>query len=252
VAILAVDEVMLREPRLLVPRMGPVGLVKPDYSNPLANQLRSAILPTAAGRLVDIISGAKPTSDTATVRATATGRAAEYSLTNVTEFAGTPVYRVTSDWSILLDFDLDAASNYSHLVSCSQSTTTSGWELRGGETSSDRKIRFIKMTAYSYRDCTGPVDAIGIGANILVIANDSLVETTPVASINGIPISLTVTGSITGSIAAGTGNLRFGQRLDTVTRLDGAIRFFALWHRKLTQAECNELSANPYQLLSPA
>jgi hypothetical protein len=39
VAILAVDEVMLREPRLLVPRMQPVGLVKVDWFNPLAQGL---------------------------------------------------------------------------------------------------------------------------------------------------------------------------------------------------------------------
>jgi hypothetical protein len=245
---------MLREPRLLVPGMQPLGPVKPNYSNPATSLLRSIILPAVDGRLIDIISVTRPTTDTATVRTRSIGRASEYDSTNVTEFAGTPAYRFTSDWSCLIHFNLDAATNYGHLVACSQTITTNGWEIRVGTTATDRNIDLTRMTTDYRSFCSpGPANNLRIGLNVLVIASSASITSTPNTAANGLSFSLSSYGGAgTGNITAGTGNLRFGQRVDGFTKLDGAVFFCALWHRKLSQIECNSLSVDPYQLLIPA
>jgi hypothetical protein len=178
--------------------------------------------------------------------------AAEYDSTKVTEFAGTTAYRVVSDWSILVCFDLDAATNYSHIVGCQQSATTYGWELRAGNADTGRDISLTRMTT-NYFAASGSGNNVRIGNNVLAVACKKDIQSAPSVAINGVAVSLSNTaGGGSGDIAAGTGNLKFGKRQDDFTKLDGAVYFFALWHRQLTQAECIDLSVNPYQFLIPA
>jgi hypothetical protein len=60
-AIAVVDEVMLREPRLLVPRLQPLRPVKIDWSNPLSRGLRFCWTPFAGKLTCDLVSGVPAT-----------------------------------------------------------------------------------------------------------------------------------------------------------------------------------------------
>ena len=63
---LIVDEVMLREPNLLIPGKKPVGPVKIDWSHPLTNKLKHAFILSHLTGYRDLVSGILPTTNVAT------------------------------------------------------------------------------------------------------------------------------------------------------------------------------------------
>ncbi len=78
--ILAADELQLREPRLLMPGMAPVGPVKANRQNEICNKLATLIVPATGSVELNLINNRKHTRTNSALYATDRGLAAKHAI----------------------------------------------------------------------------------------------------------------------------------------------------------------------------
>jgi len=225
-----------------------------DRSNSLTDKLTALFYPIG-GQFVDVANNKFPTTDTSTQRVGKLGRYREYSNQD-TRFANIPAYHLTGACTLILVLDVDALTNYGALISCQDSATTNGYELRLGNGSSGSEIVMIRAnTSWNNSFVTaGNQITAGTKDNFIALTfANGLIETDPTFyNINGTKhTAFTTTSPSTGAAVASTDDFRVGRRYDTVTKLDGAINFIAMFDREMSFAETEQIRANPYNLLQP-
>jgi hypothetical protein len=261
VAILAVDEVWLREPRLLVPGMQPLGPVKIDLNNPLTRELNGLFMPRMGHNFIDIVNNTFPSLKSGSVVITENGLAVSCAGSAVTQFTRIDKYNLVSAMTIAVAVSITSLANYSALMSCWNTNITSGWEFRGGDGATDGNMCCIRLGATAGEGYLNTIiassAALAAGDRHKIVAVsyvDATVDGPAYMYVNGKQIE-TKDGYGTGTGNQGspsTGSLRIGQRADYATDLNGQIHAAWLWGRALTNSEHLSLATDPYQFLIPA
>lgn len=233
----------------------PNQIIKPDYTNPL-NEGLSALFYPIAGSLVDVANTKLPTTDTSTSRVGKLGRYRDYADQD-TQFANSSNVAFSSGMTAIIIADIDALTNYGGLISCSDSTTRGGYELRLGQSATDSRLLFIRSGDTQYRGYTYASDLLTAGTkdNFIAVSAGVDIQVAPnFYNINGDKItalSATAGGASADDMTASTHDFFVGRREDAVTKLDGAINFIAMFDRELSFEETEEIRRNPYGLLQP-
>ena len=245
------DEVALREPRLLVPGMQPLGKVAVDKQHPLARGLLCFALASKTG-FVNCVSG-KP------LVATAGAVALPYRDTISANCNGSSQYFETAEsFEVPVVFTLAAwtwglgSTNSTSLVGLGSAGTTARALLYRVGVPGEVAL-FVGAADYSqFKNTISGADAEGATPDCYVgvyrANNDMTIYR------NGADISATSTR--TQSTFAGA-NLKLQinvYRNNTTLAFYGAQRIpiAAIWNRELKQDEVSRLYADPYQLLQPA
>ena len=255
---LIVDEVMLREPNLLVPRKKPVGPVKIDWSLPITNGLKTCAIATSVGA-IDIVSGQIATNNTSGIT-----KEIEAGKGIVLENAASTDYSTFTDknmcpqgtggYTIIADIRKNGTNNDITYI-CGQRVTggTKSWAITAG---GNERLRFRDhngsafVANYLIVGKSGSIDdwvndvffTIGIkfsgtgGDDISFYHDGILSDTYTTANGSNFDNSLSFLGSYTGS----------GSCLSDVN-------YVYIWQdRELTDAEHASIAADPYQFLIPA
>jgi hypothetical protein len=265
VAILAVDEVMLREPRLLVPRLAPVGSVKLNDAIPQISNTKLIYCPGVAGtRNLAPTKGAgeaagvvMPSTGTMTRSATPIGIAdygtatGDYILSGITPNTGEHLSTflvviaprvgdsaATSRW-FCTRYDATTASDYAGFYAYGTSAGAVAMEYGDGGVPNVANRRTL-MTG------NGAITFPGTFA----IAGHFLTSTTGILYINGRQASLTSSG--TGDVIAGTGNIHIHDIHGIASTAWVPILLLALFNEALPRSLVCDLSADPFQLFVPA
>jgi hypothetical protein len=238
-----VDEVMLREPRLLVPQLQPVGPVKIDFSNPLTNGLVLAKLLgnnvgtlTVTGTRPHVFAGSHMRGFNTTYGVASTDKVAAtfpdklvrtYAFTAVfVNYGGSGLGRLMDRASTLIIYfqspNIQVARNYS---------------------SQSKQDQFInpllstKATRLLVLD-----DSSGAGSAFRTRLFADGVE---VARAGGID-------SLGTPSLSSDNNVYIGNRAAGDRDYNGLIGDFVVWDRLLTAAEISAYFTDPYQFLIPA
>lgn len=244
------------------------GIILPSYlsrppSSPtvvrssLTNQL-SAVFVAGGSGLIDVVSGATPTSNGGSSRFGQSGVLQTYNGSVNTQFGGNPRYWLTSAMTIVVIFDLDALANYNCLLSCSSTSSTNGWELRLGFGPTDSRVIATRAGSSFNQYAASASNLLSAGSKnnfVAVTYPNGLttdITTPPTFDVNGTSFSGTL---LTGnpSVASGVPNapLYVGNRTDGVTPFSGGILFAGLWNRQLSFSELESIRANPWQVFAP-
>lgn len=162
--------------------------------------------------------------------------------------------------------DVDTLSGYGCIFSSEDTTTQKCTEIRIGSAATDSKIWVTRGTSAApgngaYRGFDSGANRISAGdrnVRILISFADNDVQTVPILIINGTQYTMSASGSgvATGTVAAPTSNgvSLGGRSADTVTPMDGRIKFAALWGRGLSVDAGIRYTKDvdsPYQLVRP-
>ena len=249
---MAVRDVILRVPRTRQPQFpAPI-----DWSNPVNIGLQATFSPVMGVMFDTSLSGAiRSTVDTGTRQVSDPGVSRGYTAGQRSTFASSSRYGLTGAMTIVVIFDANTLTNYSALLSCQDTTTTNGWELRLGASSGSSEVLMHRANAADYRQFATAANRFTAGSknNFLAVTCAPTIETAPVVYANGILYNTaSIAGAITGSPTASTSTLDIGARTAGTTQLDGAVLFAALWSRALSAAEIESLRRNHAQVYQPA
>ena len=252
---LIVDEVMLREPNLLVPGKKPVGPVKIDWSHSLSNGLKSFIVPLQINGAVDLVKGNLPTVLTSTWVARLQGQALENadptsSLTDQVAYKDDPDYALgaypfTVVWSGYLYSYPGAAAG---LMARDSSFGAGLW----GVYYSDTEFKWAcYSSSFQVTGFSSFTDAQNLPKRVTVIITCDGVSKLNKYTNN---IKYTVTDANLIPTGAGTHIFKFNQYGNTGNSdgIDGYTYHTGIWHRQLSDVECEQIYADPYQILIPA
>ena len=238
-SVLAVDEVWLREPRLLVPGMQPVGLVKIDWSNPITKDLYSFYLSTPYG----VFDVAKNKLIPFPVYKKYTGKNLLITPTQTAELI-VESYGNTSGWghnSTVLQVIQQGAVDYlAPAYFFASSTNWHGYRYYYGAGGGGQVIAFGSASAYY-------VPSSYNGKTFAICTAVSYVgyQTSPAwAYLDGTEVYSVTNASAT----ATTCDFRMNDR----SAMDLGAATFGFWKRTLSKSECASISADPYQFLIPA
>lgn len=231
-------------------RRQPQGPVAVDWSNPLARGLRAVF---DQRNQVELITGARPTSNSATLAAGRIGVGLDYSGTANTRYAHRPAFAVTGPITIVAALEVDTLSNYGALIAKQQTTTTyAPYELRLGLSSNQSNFSLVRGGVSSYRSEIATNDVIPSGFS------GAVAVTRDVATLGGGSYNVFVSGRTASSTSSsadsnnvvddGASDVWIGRRYDGATQLDGRIFFVALYERALPDAEGRAVTENPWQL----
>jgi hypothetical protein len=254
VAILAVDEVWLREPRLLVPGMQPVGNMRVDYLHPMAGGLALA-LPMVND--VDLVTGRRIAwSGTGKISPTNRGAALIGNTSSATgSIQFTP--KATSPYlTIACWFYVNGAPGTDDIMletSANSNNLAGRWALNIAPTGATSKMSLVvwkgAFPALIELQWTRPSDS---SWHLLVASIDAADVTSAIIFIDGVSQSFTTPYTNTTSanivedtlylLSRGNGSLYAGCYLQQLYILS----------RKLSIAEALSLSSNSTQFLIPA
>lgn len=249
---LIIPDPRFERPELFEPQTVPAGFYVYKRDNKYADAV-SALFYHFGDVLYDVVNLFRPTSDSATVRCTQYGSAADYN-DQQTAFPNIPAYHLTGAATWLVVYDVDALTDYSALVSCADTSTTNGWEIRIGSGPNDAGVLFHRAgSSFEQHHSTSAIHSAGSKNNFLAVSVvDGLIQTVPSIWINSSSVSTSRTQSATGAASSPSDPLYIGKREDGVTKLNGAIRFVGLFNRALSFAETDEIRVNLNQFLIPA
>ena len=238
-------------PHLVQPQY-PVGI---DRSNPLTVGLSGVFSPLTSGGMRNLVAGVFPTSDTGTLRVTRKGVLRDYVSGQKSTFANRADYGLAGAMTIVVIADVDTLTNYGALVSCQDTTTTNGWELRLGFGVTDSRILMHRANT-DLRQYTAAASNLILAGSlnnfIAVTFPSAAVDTAPTYNINGVQyFGALISGSATGAAIASTSTLDIGARASGGTQLDGGVQLVLLWNRALSFAELEQIRANPWQIFPP-
>jgi hypothetical protein len=255
VAILAYDDVMLREPRLLMPKMQPLGLVKVDRSNPLSRGLIYQRLFTSPYGIT-AISGGPTQAYSPYGQGTYFDGSDDYITTNRPSFIGPQSFACgiilhawNSDDMVMSAGSADSNYYNNALFFGSGNTNKLAYGRTGAPGNSAWRdeataITIGKYTQYCWTWDSANTGTTVYGANLIRCFKDGREDGTANNYANG-----------NGAIGE-TGTELFiavDKYSSTFRRYGNQTLFYVfVWNRALTPAEACEVSANPYQFLIPA
>ncbi len=204
---------------------------------------------------MELISGDRATSNTATYVTGANGVAADFSGTANQQYAHRASYVVTGAITIAPLIDVSALTNYGAIISKMGSTTANvPFELRVGNAATDGKIYFGRATGSGitqYSSSTNLLSAPFSGM-IIVSSSSGLVQNQPYTHVNGVKSTPNITGGTTGNCTDnGSSVVWIARRFDGVTQLDGRLYYVPLFNVELSDAHKKELYENPWDIYAP-
>ena len=209
-----------------------------------------ALFDVAAGR--EIVSGARATTNTTVVGASAAGLAAAFAGTNTQRYAHQPQFATTGPMSLVVVADISSFANFTAFIAKQASTTTQcPYELRFG--SANDQLSFLRGAAgvngsdFGSLGLTAPVKTL----RLVVTADQGLSKPNCAAYIPGRKLTTAANAGLGGVTDNGTSDVIIGTRSDSFTKLNGSLYFVALFNRELSGAEAKELVDNPWQLFTP-
>jgi hypothetical protein len=263
VAILAVDEVWLREPRLLVPRMQPLGLVKIDWSNPLSRALRFLWTPNSGKTTRDLVSGepgievgagtlAGSQYGLAYSGAAGSGNGLSFgatikpipanSVTNTVVSFAAPVAGATGVRQTFWAQGTDSSSPYRQYSLLADTAGSTGSYSAG-------EIAYFHYESTMLSVASSTADVIDGGWHLWAgVRNGAFAAVYR----DGVDVTAYKNNGINGS-AGDTAGKTMVSGIDGSSRvLTGRNLLVMVWNRTLSQAELLSLSADPFCLLIPA
>lgn len=251
---LVFDEVWVREPRLLVPRKVPLSLPRIVRENPLAQDLRFAII-TIGGTPVEVVrgvpltatggAGVSPMPDGLTCQAAVTG-------TKYWSLAHHPSYALTGAMTVMCRFVQGASSTYygvaSKSVSSGGATTpfdiynaAGGWRIGRANAGGYRFRGFLQAAPSAGDDIT-----MGFSYPSAEINNSGAI-----AIFNGVKKATSdVLGAGTGDCTDGGGVIKIGSRDDNVTINNQSTYYLFGWARHLGEVGMGEIHRDPFQVFA--
>lgn len=243
---------MLRK-SLWLPNQQPNFPVEVDCSDPLTRGMRGAF--TSQGFMRDEFNAVQAASDNSTQKRTLSGAQRDYASLQRTTFPNRADYGLSSASTVVVIADVDTLTDYGALISCQNTTTTNGWELRLGNTATDSRIisHRANTSEKQFAASAGNLIAAGSRRNFISVSYpNSSVESVPTFNVNGVSYTGSATvGSATGPFTASTAQLAIGARLGGTTSLDGAVLFAGLWSRVLSFSELESIRLNPWKIFRP-
>lgn len=181
------------------------------------------------------------------------GRAADFWATSNQQYSHRPGYAPLGDFTIFTLFELDTLTNYTHIISKQETTTSNApYELRIGSGPTDNNINLVRANAGSYAPRGGSAGAISPSSlpQTLAVTGGLVESRETLAYVNGKVATTLSTGpdGATGQATDSGANVWIGRRYDGATQLDGKIYYVAVWNRQLSAAEVAALHANPWQI----
>ena len=241
-----VEESLLREPNLWVPRKKPVGpAVKIDRQNPLTKGLTSLILTDQHNSSRDLISNVLPTVFTSSYAARSEGMVVENSdNTEQIIYIDAPQYKLGSNpWTIWWRGYINASGRA--LISRRSAGSNGCWWSW-----CDTSINFAIFAGGGFREgFAADNDFDGAGEYSVIISylgGNNFKKFT-----NNIRYTLYDAGLIPTGYGTHTFNL-IGLGSGTTGGLDGGMYVSGIWERALTDEECEQLYFDPYGFLIPA
>lgn len=236
----------------------PQQIVGVNKSNPIANGLGGLF---DARFAVDLLTGVRATTDTATRVVSKSGVAAVFSGTNHQEYPSTPQNTNISALSLFVLFEANSLTNYSPLIAKQASGTTyNEYEFRLGNSPTDSKLCNLASDGaghYVIHALSANAITAGLGTaqSVGYTRNSGLLNGTATAEFyaNGLLQSSRsdFVNANPGNTAASNGSpVWLGRRSDGVTQFDGLIYYAAVWNRILLAQEFASLARNPWQLFA--
>lgn len=168
-----------------------------------------------------------------------------------TKDAYPPTANINKTRSILCIVNVNAFTNYSHIIDCLDTGTTNGFEFRLGSASGSSRLMLQRANA-TYKQFQASVSNLLSTAerNTVIIVTFPLnIATAPTFFVNGIKYTgVSYSGTGTGDMDQSTNSAYVGARSSGATWLNGNIPLLACFDRELDDSECIELSDNPWRL----
>ena len=120
-----------------------------NRNHPIGKHVNAALV-YYNNRLIDVVNNKLSTADSSTRRVGPQGELADYN-DQQTAFANHSGYHQTGKMSIGVFCDIDALTNYNALVSCANTSSVHGWELRVGNGPTDSKIMMHRADAGGFK-----------------------------------------------------------------------------------------------------
>lgn len=236
---------------LMYPNRKPVGEVKIDWNHKLAKDLALCYFSTSEG-FIDLVSGTKAAPDGSNKGLNLEGLFRDYDTTNASNFKPNDF---GAGFSIFAKLNIKSLTSYSFIAGCQDTTTTNGWELRLGTTTTDSNLH-LHQANVNYKAWKGDVNLPLSGlSHTIAITSSGVVDTIPTGMVDRTIINFIDGGGNggTGLINYGSNETYLGSRYDGVTALDGGIYLYCMWGngRRLSYTEMRSMRLHPYQFLVP-
>lgn len=200
---------------------------------------------------VELISNSLASVRTALPMAAKDGAPADFS-TTYQRYAHRPAYAQTGPCTIAMVLDVDALTNYGHLIAKQRTNGNDiPFELRLGSGSGDSRVNLTRASASSSGGATGSgSDLISAGSTSVLLIASMGFGIGPAFDlwIDGKKYSVAANDDGTGASDDGASDLWIGQRQDGVTQLDGRIYYAALFDRQFSDAMASELTADRFSI----
>ena len=259
---LIVDEVMLREPNLLIPGKKPVGMPKIDWSHPLSNKLKfylwqrgplllNLVDNSIMYRLPDSVATVVTSVDTEgeyfyfSTATTATGAigVANYSPLTSSDGSG------TGDFCVLYSGSINTASQITRIIYQRRNVSPYiHWGINGNDATSGY------LNFYLYNG--------GVDSNVTMAGAIDNNEHVYICQRKGSDLEIYKDGIIGATAGGSTKDFLTASQDFTIGHylISGAgaypnlgdQRFYAGWDRSLSSGEIKSMTADPYQFLIPA
>ena len=249
---LIVDEVMLREPNLLVPGKKPVGNVKIDWSNPLADKLVSFVMCESGLDLVSSVLGTR--NGTITPSIIGTNRASTFASNgDKWSFAHTDRTDLTDAMTMICDVEIATGTTSGRYVSKASNDATAVPYRMSFFPSPYNGMYFVRAGVGGKYGAWAPDSKIIAAgeSGIIGVSTDGTTWTEP--SFYGSGVYTGGTRYFSGAdnpVTSASQPLEIGQW----ESISGSIKigFVALWSRRFDKADFDAFYADPYQVLIPA
>lgn len=217
--------------------------------HPFAKYVAGLFLPDALGRLVDVLDQTKSTGNSLPVVGRR-GRASEFDLRDARFAHKTRYAIVSSGVTFLACMEVDAFTNYAHVVAKqSTSTTHCPYEFRLGYGATDAELTVVRASGSSFRVWRAnsgagiPTPPAGRPTVCGFSVADNLCQTAPTFVVDGATwTAIDGGGGGTGSVTDVGAEMMFGYRPDAATRLDGRIYGAVLLNTGVSARVLAELS----------
>ena len=208
------------------------------------------------GQMVEVLSGARPTSITGTPTVGAQGRGAKFSGAGSVVWADQPQFRVTGDLSIFSAFDLSSLNNYSGIISKEGSTTTyMPYEWRLGTSATDSQSNLGRASAATLQTASHTGNLLSAGFSGTIGITHSAVTGVPTgAPMNYAPpgsSAFSDTSSITLAPADNGASVYIGSRASGTVFFNGIIYLVPLFNQQLSVADSTALIQNIWDVFAP-
>ena len=203
---------------------------------------------------IELISGQLASVNTAARLARQDGAPRDFT-SQYQRYAHRPAYAQTGPCTIAMVLDVDALTNYSHLIAKQRTNGNDiPYELRLGAGSNDAQLSLIRASA------SASIGNTASGSNIISAGSRSVLLICSMGFgigpaidvwVNETKYSVAAVDNGTGATDDGASDVWIAQRQDGVTQLDGGIYYVALFDRQFTDSMAEEMRADRFGVYEP-